>query len=114
MTWPAAFALTLLLEIPVVLVVLGRGWRRDLPAALLANALSHPTLWFVLWPMLADVSYATALLIGEAAVFSFEALLYLGLARSLRGLSAGVAANSLSLGVGLLINELSRYGLELI
>ena len=106
MTWPAAIALTVLLEIPVVLLVLGRGWRKDLPAALLANALSHPTLWFVLWPMLADAPYTTALLIGEAAVFSFEALLYLGLTQSLRGLAAAVAANALSLCVGLLIHEL--------
>ncbi|MFT5686949.1 MAG: hypothetical protein ACI8RZ_007906 [Myxococcota bacterium] len=107
MTWPAAFVLTLLLEIPVVLLVLGRGWRKDLPLALLANAMSHPTLWFVLWPLLSGHSYEMALLIGEAAVFSFEVLLYLGFTRSLRGLAAGVAANSLSLGVGLLIQVLS-------
>jgi hypothetical protein len=112
MTWPVAFALTLLLEIPVVLVVLGRGWRKDLPVALLANAISHPTLWFVLWPRLADADYTTALLIGEAAVFSFEALLYLGITRSPRGLAAGVAANTLSMVVGLLIHGLIRYASE--
>jgi hypothetical protein len=101
MTWPTAFALTLLIEIPVVLWMMGRGWRRDLPWALLANSLSHPTLWFILPPLFTD--YTTYLIVSEAAVFAFEALLYALVLRSVRGLAIGVAANALSLGVGLLI-----------
>ena len=105
MTWPMAFALTLLLEIPVVLLVLQRGWKKDLPWALLANGLSHPTLWFVLYPAIPD--YWTFLVVGETLVFSFEAVIYALAVRSVRGVAASVAANSLSMGVGLLIAALA-------
>ena len=101
MSWPLAFLLTLSLEIPVVLLVLKRGWRKDLPLALLANSITHPILWFVLPSLFTD--YLTFLIVGELAVFSFEALLYAGAVRGWHGALAGVAANSLSLGVGLLL-----------
>ena len=101
MTWPLAFLLTLTLEIPVVLLLLKRGWRKDLPLALLANSLTHPTLWFVLPSMFSD--YFTFLVVGELLVFTFEALLYAGVVRSWRGGLAAVSANCLSLGVGLLL-----------
>ena len=103
MTWPVAFSLTLLMETPVVLLLMARGWRRDLPWAILANGLSHPTLWFILPALFTD--YTTFLVVGEVAVFSFEALLYSLALRSARGVLVSVAANSLSLGVGLLIHS---------
>jgi hypothetical protein len=103
MSWPLAFLLTLTLEIPVVLLLLARGWRKDLPLALLANGLTHPTLWFVLPSLFSD--YLTFLIVGELAVFTFEALLYACAVRSWKGVAAGVAANSLSLGVGLLLQQ---------
>lgn len=100
-----AFALTLLLEIPVVLLLLGRGWRRDLPWALVANGLSHPTLWFILPPLFSD--YIVFVVVGEVLVFAFEAVLYVVAVRNVRGLAASVAANCLSLAVGLLIAALT-------
>lgn len=101
MSWPLAFLLTLILEIPVVLLLLARGWRKDLPLALLANSITHPVLWFVLPPLFSD--YLTFLIVGELAVFTSEALLYAAAVRCWRGAAAGVAANSLSMAVGLLL-----------
>ncbi len=102
MTWPLAFLLTLAIEIPIAVALLGRGWRADLPIVLLANALTHPTLWFVLYPRFDD--YTTFLVVGEAMVFGFEGLLYTIITRSARGVLASVAANTASVLAGLLLS----------
>ena len=101
MTWPVAFVLTLILETPIALLVMRRGLRADLPWILLANGISHPTLWFVLFPRFDD--YWTFLVVGEAAVFTFEAIVYSLALRHWRSIAASVSANAFSMGVGLLI-----------
>ena len=79
MTYPLALALTLTIEVPLYLI-LGSLLRRKpdgtgLRAAVVVNLVSHPTLWFVLYPLARKVLGETgALLTGEAIVVVIEAV----------------------------------------
>lgn len=103
----SALALTVAIELPVVLLVLrGRKWRRTLLAVLLANGLSHPLLHFALPHALAPEPKGRFILVGELAVFVLEALLYWLLVRPrprARAITASAVANAVSYAVGLLI-----------
>ena len=104
MTWLTAFALTQALEMPVAWWAL-RGRRetwRILTVAFAASGLTHPALWFLLPPLFED--YWTYVIVGEALVWSIEALLYALLLDPRRGPAAAVAANAFSCGAGLLIH----------
>jgi len=106
MTWFTAFLLTLASELPIVLLVTPAAHRRRLlPWFFVANATSHPALW-ALWPVLLSVSddYHTTLLLGEAIVFSYEALIYAAVLWHPRGVAVAVAANAASMLLGLIIN----------
>jgi hypothetical protein len=102
-----ALGLTLVIEVPVALLVLRRrGWRAVLPAALLANLISHPLLHFALPRVLSPADRGTFLLVGELGVFVLEALVYLLVARPRPRAMAVVAAalaNAASYAVGLLL-----------
>ena len=108
MSWPVAFLLTLLLELPVVLWLTPTAHRRRLlPWILLANGTSHPTLWFVLFPLLLPrYDYSTVLVLAEALVFAYEGILYAVALRDVRGVGLSVVANGFSLGVGQVIHAL--------
>jgi hypothetical protein len=117
--YPLAFALTLLVEVPVYTVVLaGFGTVRPgraAAAALVVNCATHPVLWWVLGRFAAGpaAAYWTAFALAEAAVCAIEALL-LGRppARPLRSpaplplplrAAASLTANAASLLAGLLL-----------
>lgn len=106
--WAWAFARTLLVEVPLVVLLvraLRSGDRPTLPraalAALLGSALTHPLLWFV-WSRVVE-DYHRYLLSGELLVVAIEALLLWGLARPLslrRCLGISLVVNGASMAVG--------------
>jgi len=107
--WAAAFGLTLLIEVPIVLGIL-RGqavWPRLLLIAVGAQLITHPALWFVA-PRFEP--YWAWLVVMELLVTAVEAALYAGLIRTtvptwtrplVLGIAASLAANVTSTGVGL-------------
>lgn len=92
MTWLAAFAITLAVEVPLAVVGL-RAWprRRVIAAATVANAVSHPLLCFVLLRVLPG-PFAARVLAGELAVIVLEALVYRAILRLRSGHALAVAA----------------------
>jgi hypothetical protein len=113
MTWPAAFALTLLVEVPVYLAALTlvAGVRPGLAvrSALAVNAVSHPLLWFGLLPVFGalDLSPLAGLLVAEAIVLLGEAVaLWAVLRRDAAVLAAAaVVANGLSFLIGVAVQR---------
>jgi hypothetical protein len=91
-TWVAAFALTLAVELPLVLAVAGRArWRRTASDALLANTLTHPLAWCA-------IGAGAPWLAVEIAVAVVEWLVYrtvTGL-RPARALAASLLANGVT------------------
>ncbi|HCU49079.1 MAG TPA: hypothetical protein DGG94_04595 [Micromonosporaceae bacterium] len=96
MPYLAALGLTLLIEVPVYALVLGRD-RRVLAAAIVVNLLTHPLVW-----LLAPSNFVAV----ELAAWTVEfGLFYLALRRSPAVLLAtAVLANSLSCLAGLLLS----------
>lgn len=109
-TWAFAFGLTLLVELPIVLLLLGRrlGFARTAVAGLVVNAVTHPVLWLVFWWVgpRTGAGWALTLLVGEVVVIAVETAL---LRRLLRGgdprlvLAVVALANVASVAVGLLL-----------
>ena len=110
-------ALTLALELPVVVVLLRPhcgAWRSFL-AGLLASSVTHPLLWYA-WPLVVSpYQYARYVATGEALVVVVETVVLHEVAlrrvdsmvrRRRWGLALAVAtaANATSFGVGLLIH----------
>jgi hypothetical protein len=106
-SYAVALLITLAIEVPVVWWMLrARGWRRVLPAALVANLLSHPALHFLLPRLLPARPLGTFILVGELSVFLWEAVLYLLWIRPRpwpRAVAAAAAANAASFALGLLV-----------
>lgn len=110
MVFPAAYLTTILVEVPIVValvVLLGIAtWRRALVAALVANLLTVPLLWFVAFPLLDPVvGWLGAVLVGEALVVIGESAVYtrvLGCAVLAAG-GIALGANGCSVLVGLLL-----------
>jgi hypothetical protein len=110
MDYALGLGLTLLVEVPVVVisaVLLGAPVRRAAVLAVVASLLTHPVLWFVVAPVLDDWLGLWGLALAEAGVVAVEAAIY---HRGLRPtISAGEAfclsllANALSFGVGVLL-----------
>lgn len=112
MTFATGYALTLLVEVPLLLAVMrALGWLPvlGLPRALLVGwlvNLTHP----VLWGLTAGASWS-AVLAGEVVVVLVEALALTLLVRRLGGIAvetgtgllAAVLTNSVSFGVGLVL-----------
>lgn len=101
MTWPVAFVLTLLIEVPLALVVLGPRARVAAVAAL-ATAITHPLLCFVLLEELPG-TLAWRAVGGEAVVIAIEAVvLAAGLRlRAGRAIAASALLNGTSYVIGL-------------
>ena len=109
MTWPIAFTLTLLSELPLVMLLTPAQNRvRILPWFLIANGTSHPALWGCWSTVLTYFGdYHTTLLVTEAVVFTYESAVYSAVLRSPRGILVAVGANTASMLLGLLIAWLS-------
>jgi hypothetical protein len=104
-SWPYAFALTTLIEVPIVVALTSGRLSRRLLVAVAAQLATHPLLWFY-FARLPGVTGRTGVLIGELFALVAEAVIYrLGLpdisAKRALGLSA--LANGTSLAVGLLV-----------
>lgn len=107
----SAWALTLLIEVPIWVALLERvlevDRRRAVAVAIGVNAVSHPLLWFLLQPLLVDATGSDLLGIvaAEAVVVGFEAALaYLVVRRDPGPLVAlSVLANLASVLVGIVL-----------
>lgn len=113
LSYPAAAGLTLALELPVYAVGLrrfaGLSWGRAVVVGVVVNVVSHPALWFVVVPAVRALSgsHVVAVVVAEALVFGGEAAAATWALPDRRRWPAAagtaVAANALSLAVGLLI-----------
>ncbi|NUT37581.1 MAG: hypothetical protein HOV79_31440 [Hamadaea sp.] len=106
--YPAAFAVTLAVEIPVYAFALRLGWdvrwRRALLCALGVNVATHPALWWLLTPWSRTPAYPLIMVGTEGAVCLVEAALlawWLGRRDPLLAVLA-VAANAASVTAGLI------------
>lgn len=92
MSWLEAFVVTLAVEVPLALVCLrARPRGRVVAAAVLANAASHPLLWFVVLRVLPGPFLANVLA-GECVVVALEAIVYLAVLRLRPGHALAVSA----------------------
>lgn len=111
-TWPAAFAMTLALELPLMVAGAPRALRkRTLVDGTLANMLTHPLAWWVHvegWiPELLGLppDGMLAWLILEALVVLVEGTVFAAVTRMPKARAFGVAlfANAFSASIGLLL-----------
>lgn len=110
MTWPTAFALTLVIETPiypgVLTLLLGAlPLRRALGTSLVANLATHPALWFVVLPLLTPrLGAGPAIVLAEALVCAVEVLVVrrAGVPTA-PAVAAAVLANASSWLVGMLV-----------
>jgi len=102
-----ALIITVVVEVPVVWLLLRRqGWPRVLPAALVANGLTHPALHFLLPRVLSPHPLARFVIVGELSVFVVEAAILLAWVRPRPwplAIAASAAANASSFAMGLLV-----------
>lgn len=112
-------ALTLGIEVPVVVLLLRRrcGAWRSLVAGVSASGVTHPLLWYV-WPLVVSpYRYALYVATGEALVVVIETVVLHEVAvrrvdsmtrirRWGLALAVATAANATSFGAGLLIHAL--------
>ena len=105
--WIIAFALTIIIEMPVF-TLLGRKYASAVKAAaagVLCSCITHPLLWFA-WRPLFD-SYIIWAISGEAAVIAIEAIVFYTVVRPTpftKALAISLLANATSYGTGLLLN----------
>ena len=93
MNWLEAFALTCAIELPVVVLIAGRGLRRRAAVdSLAANLLTHPAAWYLVR------STGVPWLAAEVVVAAVELLVYRRVTRLtwLRAAAASVAANGVT------------------
>jgi hypothetical protein len=107
-SWLAAFALTVAIEVPIV-VLATRGtpwpaWRRAVMAAF-AQLATHPLVWFV-FPYIPGLAGRESLWLSEVFAWVTEAGLYaiaIPRVRPLRAFGVSALANGVSLGIGLVL-----------
>lgn len=102
--WLVAFALTVVIEGPVVWFLVGPAEprvTRKIGAVFYANLGTHPAVWFI-FPLL-PVSRGTSLVLSEISAFVLEAGLYAMLFDRIslrRAALVSLLANGVSLSVG--------------
>ena len=108
LAWLRAFAFTQLVEVPIYL----RGARVSAAQGFVASTLTHPVLWFVIFP-LSPASYETTTIVGELWVWLVEAAYLRYLTRPdmrwPRALAWSLVANAASAGFGELCRALCGY-----
>jgi hypothetical protein len=107
LAWLRAFAFTQVVEVPIYMrVARVTAWQ-----GFVASLITHPVLWFVIFPYL-PASYDTKTIVGELWVWLTEAA-YLRLMRYeprlYRALLWSLIANGASLGLGELCRLLVGY-----
>ena len=95
--WALAFLFTQMVEVPIYAVGLHVGLLR----AFGASAITHPVLWFVLFPYL-HLPYVWLVVVGESFAWLLEAAYFAVLFHRRRALLWSFIANAASLGTGLL------------
>jgi len=101
LAWFRAFLFTQMVETPIYSV----GLRIGILPALGASAITHPILWFVLFPQL-HLPYVWLVVIGESFAVAVEAAYFGLLFRRRRALLWSLAANAASFSTGLLSRAL--------
>lgn len=99
--WLVAFLFTQMVEVPVY----SRGLGVSLPSAFGASAITHPILWFVVFPYL-PLPYLWLIVVGEAFAFLVEAAYFAYLLRRRRALLWSALANAASFATGMLSRQL--------
>ena len=107
--WLRAFGLTLLIELPVAVPLLGRveaGSLRRVAAVVAANLATHPLVWF-LFPGLA-LGWPARLGLSEAWALIAEAIIYMTVWPALRWRAwlVSLVANGASAAAGLIAARL--------
>lgn len=106
-SWLVGFGLTLFLEVPIVVWLLGDAVEsrlRRLAIAIFANLLTHPLVWFF-FPQL-PIAHAWQLTLSEVWAFAAEALFYFTLLSPMKLTQASLlslSANLVSFGFGWII-----------
>ncbi|MEY4582893.1 MAG: hypothetical protein RL701_7596 [Pseudomonadota bacterium] len=99
--WLFAFAFTQLIEVPIYRRVLGCGFAR----AFGASALTHPVVWFVIFPA-SSLDYTQTAICSEIFAWLAEAAYFAPTFGVRRALSAAFIANAASCLLGLLSRRL--------
>ncbi|MFM2418153.1 MAG: hypothetical protein RL385_2876 [Pseudomonadota bacterium] len=99
--WIFAFLFTQAVEVPIYKRMLGVTVLR----AFGASAITHPLLWFVVFPQLSG-SYTEKVVVSELLVWLSESLYFAAGAGTVRALKIAFLANGLSLALGLLSRAL--------
>jgi hypothetical protein len=95
--WAIAFLFTQMVEVPIYSV----GLRVGLLPAFGASAITHPILWFVIFPHL-HLPYLWLIAIGESFAFLVEAAYFAFIFRRRRALLWSALANAASFSTGML------------
>jgi hypothetical protein len=95
--WAIAFLFTQMVEVPIYSV----GLRVGLLSAFGASAITHPVLWFVIFPYL-HLSYFWLIVIGESFAFLVEAAYFAWIFRRRHALLWSALANAASFSTGML------------
>jgi hypothetical protein len=95
--WAIAFLFTQMVEVPIYAV----GLRVGPLSAFGASAITHPVLWFVIFPYL-HLSYFWLIVIGESFAFLVEAAYFAWIFRRRRALLWSALANAASFSTGML------------
>jgi hypothetical protein len=103
--WFAAFCLSLVVEVPIYLALLGTPWPRRVCAAFGTTLLTHPYVWFVLPnPLIPVLGYWGYVVVAEVLVVLVETGVCVCLdSPPKRALLAAGLANAASYGVGVLL-----------
>jgi len=105
-----AYLLTLIIEVPIVLLIYRKNTLRIFIISLISNTFTHTTVHFILIKLL--TSLYIWLIVSEIYAFSIEALTYYLFSKdrrlSLALISSGVS-NSVSYAVGIIIFNTPFY-----
>jgi hypothetical protein len=97
LAWLRAFLFTQMVEVPIYAV----GMRVGVWPAFGASAITHPLLWFVIFPHL-HLPYRWLLVVGETFAFVVEAGYFALCFRRRRAWLWSAVANAASFGTGML------------
>jgi hypothetical protein len=95
--WALAFLFTQMVEVPIYTV----GLRVGVLPAFGASAITHPVLWFVIFPYL-HLPYVWLIVVGESFAVLVEAAYFAYPFRRRRALLWSLLANAASFGTGMI------------
>jgi hypothetical protein len=99
--WLIAFIFTQMVEVPIYAV----GLRVGVLRAFGASAITHPILWFAIFPYL-PITYLQLIIVGESFALLTEAAYFGFIFHRRRALLWSALANGASFGLGMLSRSL--------